>query len=169
MWRLAGSNPVIPTKFFTVMKDDMTEEILVLKKSFITYNLITAFVILILTFSINDTISVILSLVILSLNAALTVNLNCLALCYIRMGRIDEVHDYITDNITHLSEIIPEDTDPNESIVGIYNYYLNHLEVKVGEVELSEIISNPEPSIEKFSEKFDLKYLFRLIFSNENS
>lgn len=150
------------------MKDNMTEEISMLKKNFIFYNLMTAFVILVLTIAINDTISVILSLVLLALNAALTINLNCLAICYIRMEKIDKIHDHITDNLEYLSEIIAEDEDIEESIIAIYNYYLNHLDVEVGDAKLSEIISNPEPSIEKFSEKFDLKYLFKLIFNNEN-
>lgn len=146
------------------MKDDMTEEISMLKRNFIFCNSMTAFVILVLTIAINDTISVIISLVLLALNAALTVNLNCLALCYIRLEKIDKIHDHITDNLEHLSEIIAEDEDASESMVAIYNYYLNHLEVEVGDAKLSEIISNPEPSIEKLSEKFDLKYLFSLIF-----
>jgi hypothetical protein len=150
------------------MKDNMTEEISMLKKNFIFYNLMTAFVILVLTIAINDTISVILSLVLLALNAALTINLNCLAICYIRLEKIDRIHDYITDNLEHLSDIITEDEGAKKSMVAIYNYYLNHLDVEVGDAKLSEIISNPEPSIEKFSEKFDLKYLFKLIFNNDN-
>ena len=146
------------------MKNDMTEEIRILKKDFISYNSMIAFVILILTFAINDTISVIISLVLLALSAAFTINLNCLALCYIRLGRLDEIHSHIIDNLTYLSEIITKNEDVNESILAIYNYYLSHLDVEVGGVKLSEIINNPEPKIEKFSENLDLRYLFSLIF-----